>query len=194
MHGDPDKFADAQAMIQWLGEHNIKHLPRQLDNPFQKDNLNYNSQQITWFEKLYKTKLPNVKIKNNNFSLSDTGRTCCGGRQLCADQQFKHPQSFVVNSFPGWSCSVNHFFLFVKQITREVFVNKDCKMNFEGKRGSIGTLDNPESLLQQAQNPPIIQCANSRCYCGLCAPKAEDLDTYKTIMKKYEISPVNVPN
>lgn len=194
MHGDPDKFADAQAMIQWLGENNIKHLPRQLDNPFQKDNLNYNSQQITWFEKLYKTKLPNVKIKNNNFSLSDTGRTCCGGRQLCADQQFKHPQSFVTNSFPGWSCSVNHFFLFVKQITREVFVNKDCKMNFEGKRGSIGTLDNPESLLQQAQNPPIIQCANSRCYCGLCAPKAEDLDTYKTIMKKYEISPVNVPN
>ena len=73
MHGEPDKFQDSQDMIQWLDEHSIKCLPRQLDNQFEKDNLNYNSQQVTWFEGLYKTKLPDVKIKNNNFSLSNTG-------------------------------------------------------------------------------------------------------------------------
>ena len=145
-----------------------------------------------WFENLYQTKLDHAEIKLDKTALSDTGRACCGGRQLCSDQQYRQPQKFVSNTFPGWYCSVNHFFLFIKQITREVFVNKDCKMNFEGKRGSIGTLDHPELLLQQAQNPPIIQCANIRCYCGLCAPKAENQDTYKTIMKKYEIPTTNL--
>ena len=187
MHGEPAKFQDSQDMIQWLDENSIKYLPRQLDNQFGNDNLNYNSQQVTWFEGLYKTKLTDVKIKNNAFSLSDTGRACCGGRSLCADQKMRSPQSFVSNSFPGWFCRVNHFFLFIKQVTGDVYVNKDCKMNFEGIRGPIGKLSQPDLLIAQASNPTVIQCANSRCYCGLCAPKAEDLDTYKTIMKKYEI-------
>lgn len=192
MHGEPAKFQDSQDMIKWLDQNSIKYLPRQLDNQFENDNLNYNSQQVTWFEGLYKTKLTDVKVKNNAFSLSDTGRACCGGRSLCADQQMRSPQSFVTNSFPGWFCSVNHFFLFVKQVTGDVYVNKDCKMNFEGIRGAIGSLDQPELLLQQAHNSTVIQCANTRCYCGLCAPKAEDLDTYRTIMKKYEIPTTNL--
>jgi hypothetical protein len=192
MHGEPDKFADSQAMIEWLDQNNIRYLPKQLDNIFQKDAFNYNQQQVVWFANLYQTNLDHAEIKENKTTLSNTGRACCGGRQLCSDQQYKQPQKFVSNTFPGWYCSVNHFFLFVKQITREVFVNKDCKMNFEGKRGSIGTLDHPELLLQQAQNPPIIQCANARCYCGLCAPKAEHLDTYKSIMEKYEIPTTNL--
>ena len=192
MHGEPDKFRDSQTMIQWLDKNSIKYLPRQLDNQFEKDNLNYNSQQVTWFEGLYKTKLTDVKIKNNNFSLSNTGRACCGGRSLCADQQQKSPQSFVTNSFPGWFCSVNHFFLFIKQVTGDVYVNKDCKMNFQGYQGPIGKLSEPKQLIEQASNPTMIQCANTRCYCGLCAPKAEDLDTYKNIMKKYEIPSTNL--
>ncbi len=192
MHGESEKFADSQAMIEWLDQNNIRYLPKQLDNVFQNDAFNYNQQQVVWFENLYQTKLDHAEIKLDKTALSDTGRACCGGRQLCSDQQYRQPQKFVSNTFPGWYCSVNHFFLFIKQITREVFVNKDCKMNFEGKRGSIGTLDHPELLLQQAQNPPIIQCANIRCYCGLCAPKAENQDTYKTIMKKYEIPTTNL--
>ena len=197
MHGETNKFVDAQEMIEWLIQNNINYLPRQLDQHFQSDNIqidafNYNQKQVVWFERLYKTKLGHAEIKKDKTVLSDIGRACCGGRQLCADQQYKAPQTFVSNSFPGWYCSVNHFFLFIKQVTKEVFVNKDCKMNFDGTIGPIGTLDNTESILQQAQNPSIIQCANSKCFCGLCAPKAQDLDTYNTIMKKYEISPTNL--
>jgi hypothetical protein len=33
---------------------------------------------------------------------------------------------------------------------------------------------------------PVIQCKKSKCMCGLCAPKAKNLDTYKSIMKKYQ--------
>lgn len=192
MHGESDKFAKSQTIIEWLRQNNIKYLPRQLDNFDEKDAFNYTQKQVVWFESLYKTNLDHAETKKDKIALSSTGRACCGGRQLCANQQYREPQKFVSNVFTGWYCSVNHFFLFIKQVTREVFVNKDCKMNFEGKRGAIGTLDSPELLLQQAQNPPVIQCTNSRCYCGLCAPKAEDLDTYKTIMKKYEIPTTNL--
>jgi hypothetical protein len=192
MHGEPDKFADAQNMIEWLSQQNIKYLPRQLDNFDEADSFNYNQQQVIWFESLYKTKLNHAETKRDKIALSSTGRACCGGRQLCSNQQHKEPQKFVPNIFTGWHCSVNHFFLYIKQVNGEVFVNKDCKMNFDSKPGPIGTLADTNAILQQAHNPPIIQCANPRCYCGLCAPKAQDLDTYKTIMKKYEIPTTNL--
>jgi hypothetical protein len=193
MHAEPDKFADAQHMIKWLQSNNIKHLPRQLDH-LPEINHNYNSQQVVWFEGLYKKSLDHAVMRNDLADLSDTGRACCGGRELCIDQDRKIPQKFVFNKFPGWYCSVNHFFLYIKQVNGEVYVNRDCKMNFSGEVGPIGNLSNVEPILLQARAPnkPIIQCAKNQCFCGLCAPKAADLDTYKSIMRKYEISTNNL--
>ena len=198
MHSEPDRFTDAQAMIDWLKENDIKHLPRQIDvmegvDPTMGD-FNYNQQQVVWFEGIYKKSLKNSVIKNNLVSLTDTGRTCCGGRHLCENQQYKVPQKFVSNRFPGWHCSVNHFFLYIKQVNGEVYVNKDCKMNYNGTIGPIGNLLNVEPILAQARDPdrPVIRCAKKQCYCGLCAPKAKDLDTYQTIMRKYEIPTDNL--
>jgi len=193
MHSEPDKFADAQSMIEWLKVNDIKHLPRQLDHGPGPE-FNYNSQQVVWFEGLYKKSLDHAVIKDNKADLTDTGRACCGGRQLCENQQNRNPQKFVANKFPGWYCSVNHFFFYIKQVNGEIYVNKDCKMNFDGTVGPIGNLDNVEPILAQARSPnrPIIQCAKSRCLCGLCAPKAESLDTYKDIMRKYEIPTDNI--
>jgi len=34
---------------------------------------------------------------------------------------------------------------------------------------------------------PVIQCKKYKCECGLCAPKAQTLDQYNQIMKKYLI-------
>jgi hypothetical protein len=192
MHSEPDKFTDAQNMIEWLKQHDIKYLPKQIDHGIATTEFNYDKQQIVWFEGLYKKSLDHAVIKDNKADLADTGRACCGGRELCEDQQYKNPQKFVTNKFPGWYCSVNHFFLYIKQVNGEVYVNKDCKMNFDGTVGPIGNLNNVEPILTQAQNPdrPVIRCAKNRCNCGLCAPKALNLDTYKSIMRKYEI-PVN---
>lgn len=193
MHSEPDKFADAQSTIAWLTENDIKHLPRQLDHG-PTDDFNYNAQQIVWFEGLYKSKLTHAKVVDSKFDLADTGRACCGGRQLCEDQNRKEPLKFVSNKFTGWYCSVNHFFVYIKQVNGEVYVNKDCKMNYNGTIGPIGNLNNPKPMLDFARLPklPVIQCAKSRCYCGLCAPKAQTLDTYNTIMRKYEIPVFNI--
>ena len=192
MHSEPDRFDDAQNMINWLKQQGIKHLPRQLDSSAEE--FNYNSQQVVWFEGLYKKSLDHAVMRDDLADLSDSGRACCGGRQLCADQQYRKSQNFVSNKFPGWYCSVNHFFLYVKQVNGEVFVNKDCKMNYDGTVGPIGTLDNTQYILDQARdtNRPVIRCAKQRCLCGLCAPKAADLDTYQNIMRKYEIPNPNL--
>ena len=193
MHSDPERFADAQAMIEWLKQNDIKYLPKQLDHHTPTD-FNYNQQQVVWFEGLYKKSLDNAVMHSNKSDLADTGRACCGGRSLCENQSRQDPQKFVSNKFPGWYCSVNHFFLYVKQVNGEVYVNKDCKMNYDGTVGPIGNLNNTAPILLQARDPdkPTIRCAKERCLCGLCAPKSEDLDTYKSIMRKYEIPNTNL--
>ena len=128
----------------------------------------------------------------NESDLTDIGRACCGGRQLCTDENYKQRHYYLENKFPDWYCSVNHFFLYVRQVTKEVFVNKDCKMNFDGSVGAIGNLDNTKQILSTLQHQldtnslPIIQCKKYNCFCGLCAPKAKDLESYKKIMKKYQ--------
>jgi hypothetical protein len=199
MHPTPELFADATNMIEWLKENNIRHLPKQLDHNPNMPQFNYYPTQVTWFDNLYSersyqvdTPVANSPAQENRVDMADTGRACCGGRQLCKDSNYKSRDFFVNNKFPDWHCSVNHFFLYIKQATEEIFVNKDCKMNFDGAVGPIGTLSNSQHLLDitkqqlESNTQPIIQCKKSRCVCGLCAPKAKNLESYQQIMKKYQ--------
>ena len=125
------------------------------------------------------------------YNLSDSGRACCGGRSLCVDTNYKQRVFYTENKFPDWYCSVNEFFLYIKQVTGEVFVNKDCKMSFDGKVEPIGYLNDCDKLLEftkthlENNTMPVIQCKKSRCHCGLCAPKASSLDEFNKIMEKY---------
>jgi hypothetical protein len=201
MHAAPDLFADSQNIIQWCQENNIKHLPRQLDHHSSHTQFNYNSDQVVWFDKLYLDKnynsqqsIQDPKLdQNNQANLSDTGRACCGGKSLCQDTNYKSRNFFVGNKFPDWYCSVNHFFLYVKQVNGEIYVNKDCKMNFDGSVGPIGNLSDTNNLLAQLKTQltnktlPTIQCKKDSCLCGLCAPKSKTLDQYNNIMEKYQL-------
>lgn len=201
MHPEPENFKKAQAMIEWLNEHSIKHLPRQIDTRLFDPTSKYRDpSHIVWFEKFYnkktfgetKVSLENIKVTNDgDFDITSTGRACCGGRQVHCNQDYKTRNFFVPNIFPNWHCSVNHFFVFIKQLTKDVYTNKDCKMNFDSQIGPIGNLDSADKLLEQTRswfannNMPVIQCKKRRCLCGLCAPKAESREDYDTIIKKY---------
>lgn len=195
MHTDPDKFADSQSMISWLGQNKIRVLPRQLDDETTYT-LNYNPQQVKWFDTLYRLQSTNKHIEllksEDDINLSNTGRACCGGRSMCENGNQKDHKFFVLdNKFSGWSCSVNWFFLYVKQVNGEVFVNRDCKMNFNGTVGPIGTLNDTNTIVNtlreslENKSLPTIVCSKSKCHCGLCAPKAKDPDTYHLMFKKY---------
>lgn len=199
MHNRVDLWNDAEDMVKWCEEHEIKYLAKQIDDVGEKKRFDYNQQQIHWFEKTYQSRswktdinLNDVKQNEHGYELSAAGRSCCGGRQLCLDRDYKTRYSFTSNYFPDWYCSVNEFFVFVKQLTREIFVNKDCKMAFDGKIGPIGHLDRYKELLGwteenlKQKSMPVIQCKKKRCFCGLCAPKAQDLETFNKIMEKYQ--------
>jgi organic radical activating enzyme len=195
MHTKSDYFNDSKDMIQWLETADIKMLPRQLDINI-NESTHYNEKQINWFNNLYQTKTHGVADaidSSTSKQLSDVGRACCGGRQTCQNQDYKNRKFYVIdNKFTDWSCSVNWFFLYVKQITQEVFVNKDCKMNFNGGVGPIGLLSDAQEILSTLSNQldagtlPVIRCKKSHCLCGLCAPKAKNLETYNAIIKKYQ--------
>ena len=196
MNDRPGYFEDAQLMINWLKDNSIKLLPRQLDDT-SNNSRNYNQEQVKWFNKLYQDKTfgtaTEITSSETVTNLSDTGRACCGGRQTCQDQNYKDRKFYVLdNKFTGWSCSVNWFFLHIKQINGEIFTNKDCKMNFNGDVGPIGNLSNTAELVAtlvkqlDTGTVPVIQCKKYNCWCGLCAPKASTLETYNKIIKKYQ--------
>ncbi len=194
MHHQKDLFQDTIDMQKWLEHNQIKILPRQLDTP----SIHYEKEQIVWFDKFYSTKqyakeqkIDFISTEGGKYNLAETGRGCCGGRQVCVDKDYKGRIYYVKNSFPDWYCSVNEFFVYIKQVNGEIYVNKDCKMNFDGNVGPIGNLSDPNKLLSWTRelvdldNPPIIQCKKKQCFCGLCAPKSADIDEFKSIMKKY---------
>jgi len=196
MHQENDRFQDATNMIEWLNQNDIKILPRQLDGNIGVDGKRiYKQDQIKWFNDLYQSKSfgKNTELLDNKVesNLTDVGRACCGGRSLCSNQNYRQRHFYVENKFPDWYCSVNHFFLYVKQVNGEIYVNKDCKMNFNGSTGPIGNLNNIKELLSNLKeqidtnNLPVIQCKKYNCFCGLCAPKAKNLEDYKSIMKKF---------
>ena len=47
MHSESDKFADAQDMIAWCKDNDVKHLPRQLDHGLRDTQFNYNKKQTS---------------------------------------------------------------------------------------------------------------------------------------------------
>lgn len=195
MHPATELFVDAQAQINWCESNGIKFLPRQLDHESKDIQFNYHEHQVVWFKKLYQDRSHNANVDlvpvvddHGKNDLADTGRACCGGRQLCANENHRERLFFVSNKFPDWYCSVDKFFLYVKQVNGEVYVNKDCKMNYNGEVGPIGNLAHFQLILDNlAHTLPVIQCKKSTCVCGLCAPKAQTFDQYNQIMKKYLI-------
>jgi hypothetical protein len=144
--------------------------------------FNYTADQARYLTGLsFKDKLLGGLL--GKIDLSAQGRSCCGGNILCANGcQTKR----VNNKFKGWHCSVDYFFLYIRQNTGEVFTNKDCRMNFDSNIGPIGNLKNTQAILDKIkQGTKQIVCKKRSCWCGLCAPKAKNKDDYIKIMNKY---------
>jgi MoaA/NifB/PqqE/SkfB family radical SAM enzyme len=207
------KFWDnAIDMIKWCKENDVPYLPRQLDHSWTQFQFYYTKDQAEWFRDYHtkgtaKTECGNNCSKEkpsltqkiqfvkksmiNLVNLNNEGRQCCGGTPLHVDQNYQSTQTHIDNTFKGWSCSINYFFVFIKQATKEIFVNKDCQMNFDGKVGPIGTLDNYKDILYKLEKDmannilPTIVCAKKQCWCGICAPKAATNEKFNEIIKNY---------
>lgn len=178
-------------MIEWCKQNDVRHLPRQLDHTWTEFRFNYNAEQTEYLTGVKKIPLTTKVISffKNGIDLSSQGRACCSGETLCADnQELKYVKG---NNFKGWHCSVNRQFLYIRQVTGEVYTNKDCRMNLDGKVGVLGYLQNARELLDDLKHKietdtlPDVICKKSSCWCGLCAPKASTKELYDSMMEKY---------
>jgi pyruvate-formate lyase-activating enzyme len=200
----PDHFENNLEMIEFCKTNNINYIPRQLDQTKGNNKFNYKPEQIIWFDSLYKRKstiqieskkLEEAKTSENKTNMSKVGRACCGGETFAVDENFDEKVFFVPdNRFEGWSCSVNWFFIFIKQVENNIYLNKDCRMTFDGKVGPLGSLDESEEILKKLEDDlknnslPVIICKKEMCRCGLCSPKASSPELYNKIMSRY-VSP-----
>lgn len=203
----PKYWKECLETIEWCNTHQVKVLPRQIDHHWNQFQYWYSKDQAEWMRGFHSSghtnkdcgscnkptleqKVKFVKESVIKFvNLNDEGRQCCGGASLHVDQDYANSQTHVDNTFKGWSCSVNYFFVYVDQTTKEIFVNKDCQVNFEGKVGPIGYTDNYQPVLDNVLTAPTITCVKKRCLCGICTPKSSTKEEYDTIIKKYLCTP-----
>jgi len=188
----PKHWNNCLEIIEWCKKNQIKHITRQIDHHWSDFRFNYTAQQA---EYLTGSKPPDLMSKvvhffKNGIDLSSQGRACCGNNTLCSEKN--NQISYVRdNKFKGWHCSVDRFFLYIRQTTGEIFTNKDCEMNIDGEIGPIGFLSESNEILDNLRNRianntlPTIICRKNTCWCGLCAPKAKYKDDYDNIIKKY---------
>ena len=172
--------------IKFCEENNVRYLAKPLDTI----DSHYTEEQSNYFKRTWNIDLGPALSKDSQTVSIHNGRACCGGRCMSLNNDLKSNVTYIPRQdFRGWSCSVNHFFLYIKQASREVFVNKDCRMRFDGSVGPIGLLDDTDAILktlrsQMTSRIPVITCAKKLCFCGICAPKADNKDDFKDLMSR----------
>ena len=200
MHNNAELFADSEEMIDFCKLNELRYVAKPLDNV--ESNWMYNQEQFGKLKTFWISKVPvsqkityesNLELvgKTDLVSSIHEGRPCCGGRKLSLNGDLKSNVSFVPRQgFKGWSCSVNWFFLFVRQLDGAVFTNKDCKTSTTGQVEPLGYLDRQDEIIQtlrtqlETKTMPIIQCVKDICCCGFCSPKAESQTDFMDLIKR----------
>jgi hypothetical protein len=178
MHNDKEMFNDVERMVQYCKDNQLPFFLKRLDNTeeqwaytgkqFQKIQANFGDNEV---------EEPDEKV----LSISK-GRACCGGRKMCVNGNYKENLLYInKQGFKDWHCSVNWYFLFLRQYNGKVYSStKDCLTNVTTNRVEpLGNIDNYQVMLDtlrtqlETKSMPVIKCVKSICVCGYCAPKAE---------------------
>lgn len=192
MHNNPELFEHSKTVIEFCKTHRIRHVVKPLDN--RGDEWTYTGTQFNELKTFWMIPVTDTK---DTVQAIDEGRACCGGRRLSVNSDLKSNVTFVPRQgFEGWSCSVNWFFLFLRQVDRAVFSNKDCRMSTTGQVEPLGYVDDGRIIdtlkTQLATGMPVIKCKKEYCRCGFCAPKAEDPAEFKRLIMRNLIKDVFV--
>jgi MoaA/NifB/PqqE/SkfB family radical SAM enzyme len=168
-----EMFEECKNLCEFLRSNDVKFIPRIIgEGPDSKPNFahKYDQEQKNWFKKYW------------NIDVSPLGRPCCGGRTfgVCGDQGTENVSFVNERNFKDWSCSVNWYFLHIEQQTGLVYHHQTCQATLDGKRGSIGSLDESQKIVDdlrlklETKSMPIVVCPNKLCGCGLCTPKSKN--------------------
>jgi hypothetical protein len=205
MHNNPENWQECVDTMEYFKQQGMQCDPRALDTS-SEERWGYSPEQISTFKTIWIKKAPTkqqqeyselvagVGAGKDKVNALDEGRACCGNRKLSLNGDLKSNVVFVPRQgFKDWHCSVNWFFLFVRQVTGNVYTNKDCMMNLKGEVGPIGNVNNSSAILDELETQlstkslPVIQCAKSFCKCGYCAPKAENKNDFDDLISRHII-------
>jgi pyruvate-formate lyase-activating enzyme len=178
MHNDKEMFDDVERMVQYCKDNSLPFFLKRLDNT--EEQWAYTGKQ---FQKIQANFTGNEVDGSDEKVLSIAkGRACCGGRKMCVNGNYKENLLYInKQGFKGWNCSVNWYFLFLRQYNGKVYSStKDCLTNVTTNRVEpLGNIDNYQVMLDtlrtqlETKSMPVIKCVKSICVCGYCAPKAE---------------------
>lgn len=213
MHKGPTNFAECQDLAKQLDQDGISYALKPIgatqnihDNWDGKGVHSYTKDQTThlmqYWARPNNTSGNNITTPSSNdvkmlevdnrFVVATAGYPCCSEKPLCVNQDRKNPVIKIpMTGFKDWYCSVNWYFLFVKQSTEEVFHNKSCTAKLDGTLGPIGMLDQADKILSTLQKQidnkamPVMRCPKLVCGCGMCAPKAEQQEVFDQIMSAH---------
>lgn len=194
-----DYWEETVGVCNQLDELGIKYNPRPIgdgniarkgwfsdsDGVMRRTSHEYNPEQLAWFY----NKMGATDSPKNNKEGTDIGRTCCGRRCTTGkvDGEWQ-PVKLIDTHFKGWSCMVDHYFLHIDQETDTVYHHQTCQALHDDKRGPIGLLKNADQLIAdleiRLQSGKSIICPNTRCGCGMCVPKAKNLEDFIQIKKE----------
>ena len=183
MHNNPILWDRCMDAITFCKTHNIRYIVKPLDN---------SDEQWAYSATQWSVLRPNehpIQFVKPAVAI-EQGRQCCGGRLLSTNGKLNSRETFVPRQgFKNWSCSVNWFFLFVRQLDGAVYTNKDCMTSTSGRVEPLGQLDNTMDILNTLRqqlngNMPVIKCVKTTCRCGFCAPKAESEVEFLELIKR----------
>ncbi len=197
-HGDDNKYHHKYSaeQLKWMSSYWEEKKNENLNEFFNGKPLSKKVKEYLSETFKRKESVPE-KLEENNGEKKGArslGRPCCGNREFqTIDSSGKAEKTKFLKSadFMNWYCSVNWFFLHIEQQTGLVYYHQTCQADFNGNRGAIANLNDTETFLSKIENDikngslPIIQCPNKICGCGLCTPKAENLDEFKKIIKRH---------
>ena len=200
MHNNKELFEDSESIAQFCNTHGIRYVLKPLDNT--GDEWKYSIDQFEKMKTFWINTVPESKKDNNRkifqilnegtkVSSIHEGRACCGGRKLSINSDLKSNVTYVPKQgFRDWYCSVNWFFLFVQQLTGNIYTNKDCRTSTTGRVEPLGNLRSTKELLDNVKTQldnhsmPVIKCVKDICQCGFCAPKADNMKDYKELFDR----------
>ena len=188
MHNDKEMFDDVERMVQYCKDNSLPFFLKRLDNT--EEQWAYTGKQ---FEKIQANFTGNEVDGSDEKVLSIAkGRACCGGRKMCVNGNYKENLLYInKQGFKGWNCSVNWYFLFLRQYNGKVYSStKDCLTNVTTNRVEpLGNIDNYQVMLDtlrtqlETKTMPVIKCVKDICVCGYCAPKATTESDLNELLK-----------
>jgi len=187
MHNDKEMFADVERMVEFCKQNDLPYFLKRLDN--NDDKWAYTG---TQFNKINANFNKEVDSSDKKVLSIAQGRACCGGRKMCVNGNYKENLLYInKQGFKDWYCSVNWYFLFLRQYNGKVYSStKDCLTNVTTNRVEpLGNINNYQVMLDtlktqlETNSMPVIKCVKDICVCGYCAPKADTQEEINELLK-----------